>query len=498
MSTEASNQDLGLITQIIARHPSGIGIAALEDELAQMYQVRLNRRTLQRRLRKLLEQGDVSTTGASAAVVYRIERSQGYAQRHAHESHASHDGQVALAMPPEPLYRRSFNRPRATVFRINEPENYVTLSPEGSAIRDYVRRPLMHRQPVGYQLDFLAGYEPGKTLYLPLELREHLHEIGRTGPECRLAGTYARDVLDRLLVDLSWASSRLEGNTYSRLDTQRLIALGEVASDKDAWQAQMILNHKAAIELLVEDADVVGVDRPTFLSLHALLAEDLLADQTAAGRLRRRPVDISGSVFVPLAIPQMVEACFEEVLAKARAIEDPFEQAFFLMVHLPYLQPFEDVNKRVSRIGANLPFIKHNLCPLSFIDVPERAYFEGLLGIYELNQIELMRDVFVWAYQRSSQQYLAVTESTKAPDRLKLKYRTQLRQAVASIVRNHQRPTPEVFWQYAHLLAESDDGQRFVQLLSEMLGQLHEYTAARYRLRPSEVVAWWQAVKDNS
>ena len=260
----------------------------------------------------------------------------------------------------------------------------------------------------------------------------------------------------------------------------------------------MILNHKAAIELLVEDADVVGVDRPTFLSLHALLAEDLLADQAAAGRLRRRPVDISGSVFVPLAIPQMVEACFEEVLAKARAIEDPFEQAFFLMVHLPYLQPFEDVNKRVSRIGANLPFIKHNLCPLSFIDVPERAYFEGLLGIYELNQIELMRDVFVWAYQRSSQQYLAVTESTKAPDRLKLKYRTQLRQAVASIVRNHQRPTPEVFWQYAHLLAESDDGQRFVQLLSEMLGQLHEYTAARYRLRPSEVVAWWQAVKDNS
>ncbi|HEY7804538.1 MAG TPA: hypothetical protein VIC30_08920 [Orrella sp.] len=69
---------------------------------------------------------------------------------------------------------------------------------------------------------------------------------------------------------------------------------------------------------------------------------------------------------------------------------------------------------------------------------------------------------------------------------------------MASIVRNHERPTPEVFWQYAHRLTESDDRQRFVQLLSEMLGQLHEYTAACYRLRPSEVVAWWQAVKDNS
>ena len=69
---------------------------------------------------------------------------------------------------------------------------------------------------------------------------------------------------------------------------------------------------------------------------------------------------------------------------------------------------------------------------------------------------------------------------------------------MVSIVRNHERPTPEVFWQYAHLLAESDDRQRFVQLLSVMLEQLHEYTAARYRLRPTEVIAWWQAVKDNS
>jgi Fic family protein len=76
------------------------------------------------------------------------------------------------------------------------------------------------------------------------------------------------------------------------------------------------------------------------------------------------------------------------------------------MVQLPYLQPFEDVNKRVSRIGANLSLIQHNLCPLSFIDVPERAYVEGTLGVYELNQIELLRDVFVWAYERSCQRYL--------------------------------------------------------------------------------------------
>ena len=95
----------------------------------------------------------------------------------------------------------------------------------------------------------------------------------------------------------------------------------------------------------------------------------------------------------------------------AAEIEDPFEQAFFLMVHLPYLQPFEDVNKRVSRLAANIPFIRHNLCPLSFIDVPQQAYVDAMLGVYELNQVELLRDVFVWAYARSCQQYVAVQQN---------------------------------------------------------------------------------------
>jgi len=90
-------------------------------------------------------------------------------------------------------------------------------------------------------------------------------------------------------------------------------------------------------------------------------------------------------VFHPLAIPQQIETCFRMILEKADAIEDPFEQAFFIMVQIPYLQPFVDVNKRVSRLGSNIPLILHNLCPLSFIDVPERAYVEGTLGVYEMH-----------------------------------------------------------------------------------------------------------------
>ena len=104
----------------------------------------------------------------------------------------------------------------------------------------------------------------------------------------------------------------------------------------------------------------------------------------------------------------MIEECFDQILATASAISDPFEQAFFVMVQLPYLQPFDDVNKRVSRLAANIPLIKANLVPLSFEDVPRQLYTEAMLGVYEMKRIELLRDVFIWAYGRSAARYAAV------------------------------------------------------------------------------------------
>ncbi len=132
-------------------------------------------------------------------------------------------------------------------------------------------------------------------------------------------------------------------------------------------------NHKAAIELLVNEVDLVDFTPYTIFSLHAVLSDGLLADRSACGRIRRRPVEIGGSVYMPIGMPQRLDELFRIILSMAQEIRDPFEQSFFVMVHLPYLQPFEDVNKRVSRLAANIPLIRHNLCPLSFIDVPERA-----------------------------------------------------------------------------------------------------------------------------
>ena len=459
-------EELKLIEAIVAAHGSGIGIADIEAEIERRQGDKPNRRTLQRRLHKLIEAQRLTTEGESIALVYKL------AAGSVPDTGAREAAKTAAVAPAEP---------------------YVPVSPEGAAIRDHVRQPLMYRRPVGYQREFLEAYQPGITFYLPEPLRRQLHEMGRTFETDRPAGTYARDILGRLLVDLSWASSRLEGNTYSRLDTQNLIELGQVAQGKDAIETQMILNHKAAIEMLIEDADEVGFDAFTFKNLHAVLSQDLMRDPTASGRLRRRPVDISGTVFHPLAMPQLIEDCFTLLLEKAAAIPDPFEQAFFLMVQLPYLQPFEDVNKRVSRIGANISLIQQNLCPLSFIDVPERAYVEGTLGVYELNQFELLRDVFVWAYERSCQRYLAITQTMVEPDPLKIKYRESLIQAVQAVVRGQRQPSQAVIAELARDHAAATDQAAFSEILTAALQQLHEGSIARYRLRRSEFMAWQQA-----
>jgi hypothetical protein len=373
-------------------------------------------------------------------------------------------------------------------------EVYVPVSPEAQDIKDAVRAPIQNRRPVGYQRDFLDDYRPNVTYFLPAETRQRLLEMGRPADGERPAGTYARTIYSRLLIELSWNSSRLEGNTYSLLETERLLELGEAAEGKGAREAQMILNHKAAIEMLVDQAEEIGFNRYTILNLHALLSDNLLADPQAGGRLRRIPVGIDGTVYHPLEVPQLIVECFEAILDTAAAIIDPFEQAFFVLVHLAYLQCFEDVNKRVSRLAANIPLIRGNLCPMSFVDVPERAYIDGVLGIYELNRVELLRDVFVWAYERSSARYSAVRQSLGEPDPFRMRYRPLVAELVATVVREgmDKRAATALVRQRGAEQVPSEDQARFVEVVETEIMSLHEGNIARYRLRPAEYQAWRQ------
>ena len=163
--------------------------------------------------------------------------------------------------------------------------------------------------PVVYRTEFLEQYHPNHTAYLPLKLREQLHALGRSPAEQTPAGTFARDILNRLLIDLSWASSQLEGNTYSRLDTARLIEFGQEAEGKDAFETQMILNHKQAIEFLVHSPEQALVSQDTIVALHALLSDGLMPDPAMCGRIRSRAVEIGGSVYLPVALPQRLRPC---------------------------------------------------------------------------------------------------------------------------------------------------------------------------------------------
>jgi hypothetical protein len=368
----------------------------------------------------------------------------------------------------------------------------LCLTPEAMAIREKVAAPLHQRKPVGYNRAFLDAYLPNETYYLPDDTRRRLAAAGRVYQNGRPAGTYAREIHNRLLIDLSWNSSRLEGNTYSLLETQRLLELGAAAEAKDAREAQMILNHKAAIELLLEDSVDIAFNRYTICNLHALLSDHLLADQGACGRLRSQPVAITGTLFHPLGFPQMIEDCFDALLEKAEAIADPFEQAFFAMVQIPYLQPFMDVNKRVSRLAANIPLIRGNLCPLSFVDVPDRHYTGGVLGVYEQNAVEYLRDVFVWAYLRSCDRYSAVRQTLGEPDPFLLRHRTDIKELVSDVVKAGMSKVEAVAWIRERVTGTTPPGERerLVEVVETELMCLHEGSIARYKLKPSELNAW--------
>ena len=444
------------VLKAVAQSAAGANIEQIEAQLPQPP----TRRTLQRWLNALVGQGRLRKEGQARSTRYLL------------PVQAAPEAAAAAA-------------PRDVFFPISD---------EARAIDIAVRQPVQHRTPVGYRRSFLDSYRPNTTFYLHAALRAELQALGQVAAHNEPAGTYARSIANRLLIDLSWNSSRLEGNTYSLLETERLLSAGDAAEGKGALEAQMILNHKAAIEFLMDCTPDMGFNRYTLLNLHALLSDNLLPDPTASGRLRTVAVGIGQAVFLPLEGPQLIAECFAQVLDTAAAIQDPLEQAFFAMVHLPYLQPFEDVNKRVSRLAANIPLIQHNLCPLSFVDVPPAAYISAMLGVYELNRIELLRDVFAWAYKRSCARYSAVRQSLGEPDPFRLRYRALIFDTVAEVVRaamNKQRAIAFVARQARQHLPPADQ-HRFVEVTETELMSLHEGNMARYRLRPSEFEAWRQ------
>lgn len=455
MPKEIPQQELDELVEILANYPDGASL----QEILNAPKLQVRRRSLQRRLALLLKKKRIIVVGKSRARRYKL--------------------------PPTKSKEKDYSTSGT------RKEYTIPLSTESVNIQKKVMQPIQARTPVGYNRKFLDDYRPNVTFYLPEEISDNLFELGKTDGE-RPAGTFAREIYNRILIDLSWNSSRLEGNTYSLLETELLLELSEIAEGKDLAETQMILNHKAAIEFLIDSADQTDIDRQTVLNVHALLSDNLLADPRACGRIRSKMIGIEKSVYHPLVVPNVINECFDQILDTARAIQNPYEKSFFLMVHIPYLQLFEDVNKRVSRLVANIPLIRLNLAPLSFMDVPQKTYINGLLAVYELNRIDLLRDVFVWAYKRSCALYSATRQTLGEPDPFRLRYRSLLSETVANVVKEQmdKKEAVTAIKAIANKSVPAKDQSRFIEIAEIELRGLHEGNIARYRLRPSEYEAW--------
>ncbi|MBI5448621.1 MAG: Fic family protein [Gammaproteobacteria bacterium] len=422
-----------------------------------------DRRIIQRALASLIQEGAIQAQGKARSRVYLIKSTL----------------IKKINVQPFSEYKDVFRN--------------IPLSEKSVELLRYVSEPIQTREPARYNQNFLISYVPNQTAYLSPALRSVLFAAGSVENIMRSAGTYARHMLNRLLIDLSWNSSRLEGNTYSLLETKRLIEFGENAAGKNIAEAQMILNHKNAIEYIVDSANEVKISAHDIYSIHALLSENLLGDPSASGRVREIAVGISGTTYLPLENPHIIKECFDVFIEKVNLIEDPFEKSFFSLVQLSYMQAFEDINKRTARLVANIPLINKNLKPLSFVDVNQKDYFLALIGVYEKNDISLFKNLFVWAYERSAQRYSAIQQNIGEPDLFKIKYRSAIQEIIREIILDNvtaHQIVPMIKNKIERLKLSESDFVHLFQIIETEIMSLHDGNIARFKVRPGEFEKW--------
>lgn len=361
---------------------------------------------------------------------------------------------------------------------------HLPWSAAAQTLVETLRAPLGTRTPVGYDSGFVNSYIPNQSSLLPLQLATDLYNAGRSQDQ-QPAGTYAREVLEQLLIDLSWSSSRLEGNKKSLLDTKELFELGQHAGPLDE-DTLMLLNHKSAIEFMVDAVPTEGITVHVIVDLQAKLMRDLLRDSRDIGSIRRRVVNIDGSVYTPCSIPLLLEETLNAIVDKARNIRNPVEAAFFLWVNLAYLQPFADGNKRTGRLSANMPLMLYNCAPLSFLDLERSDYATAMLGVYEQRNVAAAVDLFEFIYRRSIQKYSVLRAALSAPDPIRTKYRQALNELMQFVV-FHGRTLEAAF---ADVPVDAADSAALRLIANTELDQLEPYNCARYNLARGIALQW--------
>lgn len=208
--------------------------------------------------------------------------------------------------------------------------------------------------------------------------------------------------LERLVIELSWKSSKIEGNTYTLLDTEKLILENKEAPGHSKEEAQMILNHKDAFNYVHQHPEQFKtITRKNLEELHAILVKGL----SVGLGMRTRPVGITGSKYLPLDNIHQIADAIESLTTMIALVEEPYTMALLALLGISYIQPFEDGNKRTGRLMANALLLSHSLAPLSYRSVDENEYREAVLVFYELNSITPMKEIFIAQYDFAARNY---------------------------------------------------------------------------------------------
>ena len=208
--------------------------------------------------------------------------------------------------------------------------------------------------------------------------------------------------LERLAIDLSWKSSQIEGNTYSLLETERLLKDKETALGKAKDEAIMLLNHKEALDFIIENPTYVS---PLTISkiedIHSLLIKDLAVDRN----IRKRRVGISGTNYKPLDNEFQIREALNDMCELVNIRENVFEKALIVLLLISYIQPFGDGNKRTARIISNAILMNRDYCPISFRTVDSVEYKKAMLIFYEQNNITVFKKIFMSQFEFAVKTY---------------------------------------------------------------------------------------------
>lgn len=217
-----------------------------------------------------------------------------------------------------------------------------------------------------------------------------------------ISDTEYRKEMERLGIDLSWKSSQIEGNTYSLLETEKLLKEKQTASGKTKEEAVMLLNHKDALDFILDNPDYLKqLNIRRIEDIHSLLVKELEVDKG----IRKRRVGITGTNYRPLDNEFQIREALEDSCSLINAKENVFEKAILALVLLSYIQAFADGNKRTARITSNAILIANNYCPISFRTVDSIDYKKAMLIFYEQNNISAFKQIFIEQFAFAVEQY---------------------------------------------------------------------------------------------